>query len=85
MQIVRWEEEGEEDEELGSGSDEYVDSGMEEDYLHMGFSHLDPPFFVFTISLFGICQCPVAFRHICIHFDFDDLMRNMVPTCIYVS
>ena len=21
----------------------------------------------------------------CIHFDFDDLMRNMVPTCIYVS
>ena len=41
------EEEGEEDEDRGRGNDEYVDVdlGMEEDYRHMGFSHLDPPFF----------------------------------------
>ena len=42
-------------------------------------------YLLLDFSLYGICQCPVAFRHICMHFDFDDLMRDMVPTCIYVS
>ena len=43
----------EEEEEQGQGSDEFVDSGMEEDYWQMRFFHLDLiydlPFFVFTI------------------------------------
>ena len=46
------EEEEEEKEEEGQGSDEFVDSSMEEDYLQMRFFHLDLiydlPLFVFT-------------------------------------
>ena len=45
------EEEEEEEEEEGQGSDEFVDSSMEEDYWEMRFFHLDliydlPPFVV---------------------------------------